>query len=367
MQSSKSLLLWGTLGLAAMIGFVVLARSQHVDRSSPVPTVPVTARGDLAQTEATTIEIFEKAAPSVVYITTLERQRASRFSMNVHEIPKGTGSGFVWDDQGHIVTNFHVVAEGNAFRVSLADQSSYEARLVGAEPSKDIAVLEVKSAALTPLPVGTSADLRVGQNVYAIGNPFGLDHTLTTGVVSALGREIKARNNRTIEDVIQTDAAINPGNSGGPLLDSAGRLIGVNTAIYSPSGTSSGIGFAVPVDTVRRVVPQLITHGKVIKPGLGVSLVADGTAARLKLPGPMIASVQAGGPADRAGLRGLSEGRFGRIVLGDVITHLDGERTPNADALLGALEKHEPGDVVQLTLRRGGSQLEVKVELARVQ
>ena len=162
MQSSKSLLLWAVLGLSAMIGFVVLARSQHVDRSSPVPTVPVTARGDLAQTEATTIEIFEKAAPSVVYITTLERQRASRFSMNVHEIPKGTGSGFVWDDQGHIVTNFHVVAEGNAFRVSLADQSSYEAKLVGAEPSKDLAVLEVKSAALTPLPVGTSADLRVG-------------------------------------------------------------------------------------------------------------------------------------------------------------------------------------------------------------
>ena len=367
MQSTKSLVAWGLVGLGAMVGFIVLARSQHAATPEPAASVAVTARGDLAAVEKTTIEIFERAAPSVVYITTLERQRTSRFSMNVQQIPRGTGSGFVWDDNGHIVTNFHVVAEGNAFRVSLADQSSYEARLIGAEPSKDLAVLEVQAKGLTPLPVGSSGDLRVGQNVYAIGNPFGLDHTLTTGVVSALGREIKAGNNRTIEDVIQTDAAINPGNSGGPLLDSAGRLIGVNTAIYSPSGASSGIGFAVPVDTVRRVVPQLITHGRVIKPGLGVNLVADATAQRLKLPGPMIAKVQPGGPADRAGLRGLSEGRSRRIVMGDVITHIDGERTPNADALLGALEKREPRDTVTLTIRRGGSQLEVRVELTRIQ
>ena len=360
--------------LAVLVGLagatVVLLRDSP--RTPPAVGVvssssPVTARGELAATEMTTIEIFERASPAVVYITTLERRRSGRLSFNVHDIPKGTGSGFVWDDRGHVVTNFHVVAEGNAFRVTLADQSSFEATLIGAEPSKDLAVLRVKGAGLPPLPIGTSADLRVGQSVYAIGNPFGLDHTLTTGVVSALGREIKAANGRTIGDVVQTDAAINPGNSGGPLLDSAGRLIGVNTAIYSPSGGSSGIGFAVPVDTVRRVVPQLIEFGRVIRPGLGVSLVADATQRRLGLAGPMIASVQPGSPAAHAGLRGPSEGRLGRIVMGDVVTHVDGKRTPTADALLGVLEDSEVGEAVEVTVRRGGSQRTVTVVLTQLQ
>jgi len=356
MLGTRSLLAYGAvlLGLAG-------CGSEEAPASHTTPTV--TARGELAAAETTTIEIFERASPSVAYITTLARQRTGRMSFNVQQIPKGTGTGFVWDGRGHVVTNFHVVAEGDAFRVTLSDQSSYAATLVGASPSKDIAVLRVEAAALSPLPIGSSADLRVGQSVYAIGNPFGLDHTLTTGVVSALGREIKAANGRTIEDVIQTDAAINPGNSGGPLLDSAGRLIGVNTAIYSPSGTSSGIGFAVPVDTVLRVVPQLIEYGRVIRPGIGVSLVADATQRRLKLPGPMVAAVGPDSPAERAGLRGMSQTRNGQIVLGDIITAVNGVRTPTRDALLGALEKHEVGDTVELGIRRGGGQQTIKVSL----
>lgn len=364
MQSTGKTWIWPLVGVAVLAGFLMIVRSQrHV---TPDTLAPAVARGDLAATEQTTIGIFERASPAVVYITTLERQRTGRLSFNVQQIPKGTGTGFVWDARGYVVTNFHVVTGGDAFRVTLADQTSYEAKLVGAEPSKDLAVLKLDAKALTALPVGSSGDLAVGQSVYAIGNPFGLDHTLTTGVVSALGREIKAANGRTIDDVIQTDAAINPGNSGGPLLDSAGRLIGVNTAIYSPSGASSGIGFAVPVDTVRRVVPQLIDHGRVIRPGLGVNLVPDATQRRLDLPGPMIASVQPGSPAARAGLRGVAEGRGGKIVMGDIVTHVDGQRTKTRDALLGALEKHDVGDTVQLSVRRGASQTKIAVTLAQL-
>lgn len=356
---------WLALGLAASGPAACRRETEDAPPQTVLP--PITARGDLSASEKTTIDIFEQAAPAVVYITTLTRRRESPLSFNVLELPKGTGSGFVWDDAGHVVTNYHVVADGDAFQVRFADQKSFDAKLVGAEPSKDIAVLEVSGHDGQGLPIGTSGDLRVGQAVFAIGNPFGLDHTLTTGVVSALGREIKAANGRTIQDVVQTDAAINPGNSGGPLLDSAGRLVGVNTAIYSPSGASSGIGFAVPVDTVRRVVPQLIQHGRVIRPGLGVSLVNERTTQRMGLEGPMIGRVLSGSPAEQAGLRGVRENAFGRIVPGDVITAVDGERTPTVDALLGALEKHEVGDRVSVTYRRGASQRSVDVELERVQ
>lgn len=365
MARPRGIVLLAVSAVLVAAGAVLLIGRRFL-QTAPNPT-PVTARGELAPSERTTIEIFEQAAPSVVYITTLSRRRASPFSLNVQELPQGRGSGFLWDDDGHVVTNFHVVAEGDAFRVNLVDQSSFEAKLVGVAPSKDLAVLRIRGAKVAPLPVGTSSDLRVGQSVFAIGNPFGLDHTLTTGVVSALGREIKAANGRTIEDVIQTDAAINPGNSGGPLLDSAGRLIGVNTAIYSPSGASSGIGFAVPVDTVRRVVPQLITHGRVIRPGLGVTLVADATQRRLELPGPMIARVASGSPAQRAGLQGLREDLFGRVSLGDIITHVDGSRTPDNDSLLGALEKHDVGDRAELTVLRDDGRLTVTVTLQAVE
>ncbi|HHH13620.1 MAG TPA: trypsin-like serine protease, partial [Thiolapillus brandeum] len=222
----------------------------------------VTPRGSLAEVEQTNIAIFRKASPSVVYITTTE-DLVNLWTRDITRIPRGTGSGFVWDGHGHIVTNFHVIEGASAAYVRLQDQKTYRAVLVGASPADDLAVLRIQASLsiLKPLPIGSSADLQVGQMVYAIGNPFGLDHTLTTGVISALDRTIRTENG-VVDGLIQTDAAINPGNSGGPLLDSAGRLVGVNTAIYSPSGAYAGIGFAVPVDRVNRVVPQLIAHGR---------------------------------------------------------------------------------------------------------
>lgn len=219
----------------------------------------ITQRGDLAEDEKSTIVLFKQASPSVVHITTLTL-RQDRVTLDVFQIPRGTGSGFVWDEAGHIVTNYHVLQEANAAQVKLADRSTWRARLVDAYPDMDLAVLRIDAPKkrLRPIPIGTSHDLQVGQKVFAIGNPFGLDQTLTTGVVSAVGREIESVTRRPIKNMIQTDAAINPGNSGGPLLDSSGRLIGVNTSIYSTSGGFMGIGFAIPVDEVNRVVPQLI-------------------------------------------------------------------------------------------------------------
>ncbi len=265
---------------------------------------PITARGDLADDEKNTIAVFREASPSVVYITTIELQR-NLFTLNIYEIPKGTGSGFIWDKQGRIVTNFHVIADAGRIEVTLADHTTWKAALVGAAPDRDLAVLRISAPAdkLRPIMVGESEDLLVGQKVFAIGNPFGLDQTLTTGVVSALGREIKSVTNRTIHNVIQTDAAINPGNSGGPLLDSAGRLIGVNTMIYSPSGASSGVGFAVPVHEVNRVVPQIIRHGKMVRPGLGISIAPESVVQDLKLEGILIMNVVAGSSAEKAVLR----------------------------------------------------------------
>lgn len=223
----------------------------------------ILARGDLAEDEKSTIALFKRSSPSVVHITTMT-VRQNRYTRDIQQIPQGTGSGFIWDQDGHIVTNYHVIQGADAARVTLADQSTWQARLVGAYPDKDLAVLviDAKKDRLPPIPLGTSHDLEVGQKVFAIGNPFGLDHSLTTGVISAVGREIESVTHQPIKEVIQTDAAINPGNSGGPLLDSAGRLIGVNTAIYSPSGAYAGIGFAIPVDEVNRLVPQLIREGR---------------------------------------------------------------------------------------------------------
>ena len=251
----------------AFAGFSLGRRWRSPTPPSPPPaaeTRTVAARGDLAADEEATIALFRRASPAVAYITSVALRR-DLFTLNVFEIPQGSGSGFVWDASGHVVTNYHVVASAGATRVTLADRSSWDAELVGAAPEKDLAVLRIDAPhdRLQPLAIGSSADLLVGQKVFAIGNPFGLDRTLTTGVISALGREIVSPARLTIRDVIQTDAAINPGNSGGPLLDSAGRLIGVNTAIYSPSGAFAGIGFAIPADTVGWVVPELIAHGRI--------------------------------------------------------------------------------------------------------
>ena len=263
------------LFLAILVAPSVFA--QITSRAAEVHPRPIAPRGPLLAGERATIDIFEHASPSVVYITTLQHVR-DFFSRNVMRVPQGTGSGFIWDKEGHVVTNYHVIEGAQEAEITLADQRTFSATLVGASPEHDLAVLhiDVDFDGPPPLPVGSSADLRVGQSVLAIGNPFGLDHTLTTGVISALNRMIDDdASGGTIDDLIQTDAAINPGNSGGPLIDSAGRLIGINTMIYSPSGAYAGIGFAVPVDTINRVVPRLIAFGRYVRPTLGISANDD--------------------------------------------------------------------------------------------
>lgn len=326
----------------------------------------VAARGDFAADEQNTIELFQLAAPAVVYITSIEVRR-SLFSLNVYEIPQGTGSGFVWDQDGHIVTNFHVIGGASRVEVTLADRSTWEGVLVGAAPDKDLAVLRIKapSAQLKPILVGESTNLQVGQKVFAIGNPFGLDQTITSGIVSALGREIKADTGRTIQGVIQTDAAINPGNSGGPLLDSAGRLIGVNTAIYSPSGGSSGIGFAVPVASVNQVVPELIKHGRLIRLGIGISVANERITQRLGVAGVLILEVQPGSAAAKAGLRGTRR-QPGGVLLGDIIESVDGLPVVALDDMLNIFDSHQVMDEVQLGIRRDDQRLSVQVTLQEV-
>lgn len=327
----------------------------------------VTSRGDLAQDEKATIELFEKSRVSVVYITTAQLVR-DVWSRNVFSVPRGTGSGFIWDEAGHVVTNFHVIQGASSATVKLADGRDYQAALVGASPAHDIAVLKIGVGFKRPpaVPVGTSADLKVGQKVFAIGNPFGLDWTLTTGIVSALDRSLAGEaGGPAIEHLIQTDAAINPGNSGGPLLDSAGRLIGINTAIYSPSGASAGIGFSVPVDTVMRVVPQLIKNGKYIRPALGIE-VDEQLNARLQgmigSRGVFVLRVTPGSAAQKAGLTGVEVSPQG-IVPGDRIVSIDGVAVDDVAKLLAQLDDKRVGDIVVLSVERGGKSREVRVEL----
>jgi S1-C subfamily serine protease len=317
----------------------------------------------LQDQEKATIALFQHASPAAVFITSLAMQE-SPFSLNERTIPSGSGSGFVWDRQGHIVTNFHVISGADAAKVTLADQSTWDAKLVGAAPEKDLAVLKIDAPAgkLTPLPLGSSETLRVGQSVFAIGNPFGLDQSLTTGVVSALGREIQSESGAPIREVIQTDAAINPGNSGGPLLDSSGRLIGVNTAIYSPSGGSSGVGFAIPEHDVAWVVPDLIRYGRVQRPSLGFD-VYQGLAQRLGVDGAVISRVAPGSGADRAGLQGLRRSGFGRVTLGDIVLTVNGQAVTSSDGLLVAVEGKKAGDTVPVEVLRGDRRMAISVRL----
>ena len=323
---------------------------------------PVVARGDLAEDEKSTIELFKKASPSVVFITSLAVVQ-DVFSLNPQEIPRGTGSGFIWDEEGHVVTNYHVIQGAQAAKVTLADHSTYEAKLTGAEASFDLAVLKIDApkSKLQALQLGKSSDLQVGQKVFAIGNPFGLDQTLTSGIVSALGREIKSPNGQAITGVVQTDAAINPGNSGGPLLDSAGLLIGVNAAIASPSGAYAGIGFAIPVDTVNEVVTQLIRRGSIPRPESGIVPAEDVWAQRLRVSGVLIAAVK--GPAAEAGLRplrGLGGGQFS----GDVIVAIDGQPVRQRADVEKIIAKSKPGDAITVTVLRGGERVDVPITLA---
>lgn len=331
------------------------------------PRAVTPAPSELGADERTTITVFERATKSVVFISNTAIQQ-DIWSLNVMEVPQGSGSGFIWSKQGHIVTNFHVIYGADAIKVTLADRSEHQAKLVGADPDHDLAVLQIQisDGQVEPMAIGSSHDLRVGQKVLAIGNPFGLDHTLTTGVVSALGRTIKSMSNRTIEGVVQTDAAINPGNSGGPLLDSAGRLIGVNTQIVSPSGAYAGIGFAVPVDTVNRIVPELIKYGKLIRPGLGVSLVPDAMAKRWGIKGVIIGKVTRGGAADRAGLKGARETMTGQIQLGDILVAVSGKTVTTIDDLMDAMEEHKIGDHVTVEILRGNRREKVSVTLQAV-
>jgi len=321
-------------------------------------------QGQLTEDERNTIEVVKRTQNSVVFITNIQLVRDFFFSSE-EAVPRGSGSGFVWDDKGHIVTNYHVIEDGDIFNVTLPSQEQRQARLVGKEPNKDIAVLRIEGnlSGLFPVVTGSSRDLQVGQKVIAIGNPFGFDHTVTKGIVSALGRNMPGAGGVTIRDMIQTDASINPGNSGGPLLDSTGRLIGMNTMIISPSGSSSGIGFAVPVDTIRKIAPEIILYGKVLRPGLGVSLMSDPYARRIGVEGVVILEAAGGSEADRAGLKGLDRDRYGRLFLRDVIVGIDTTKVKSYDDLYGVLDSHKIGDTVTLIVAREGKERKIRLTL----
>lgn len=315
--------------------------------------------------EANTIDIFKQASPAVVYVTNNAYRRTNMFSLNVQEIPQGTGTGFVWNDEGLIVTNDHVIQGADHITITLHDQSTWDAELIGRAPDKDLALLRINAPRelLHPLPLGDSGQLEVGRKVLAIGNPFGLDTTLTVGVVSALGREINSMTNRTIRDVIQTDAAINPGNSGGPLLNSMGQLIGVNSQTINPSN-GSGIGFAIPVNTVKKIVPQLELYGKEVRPMLGITYMTDNWTRQRGIIGLPIYQVSEGMPAHRAGMSGFRQNPRGDIILGDIITEVEGEPVLSTDDLLNILEQHQPGDTIRVVTQRDEQTLEFDVELA---
>jgi S1-C subfamily serine protease len=349
--------------------------SRPADRSAPPPGATVTAAAPVQppsavaaiEDERNSIDVFRTMAPATVYVTQNQLVR-DRYSMRQTEVPAGAGSGFVWDDKGHIVTNYHVIDNAQSLTVTLFDQSMWPATLVGGDPRKDVAVLKIDAptsvlkAVVLPPP---GYEPQVGQKTLAIGNPFGLDHTLTTGVVSALGREILGYGEVTIKGMIQTDASINPGNSGGPLLDSSGRLIGMNTMIFSQAGQSAGIGFAVPFTVIERVVTQVVATGRVSQVGIGVTLLPDHIARRAGINGVVIQEVRAGTPAAAAGIRGLTSGSRGP-VLGDIITSIDGKAVKNYDELYNALDVRRPGETISLGLVRDGKPMSLELPLVDV-
>ncbi len=328
---------------------------------------PIEARAELDSDEKRTVELFRRASPAVVNVTNIGLERGF-WDVDATEVPQGTGSGFVWDEEGHVVTNFHVVLHSQKLRVTLASGENFDARPVDGDPDHDIYVLKIDAPRekLVPLAIGTSKDLLVGQKVYAIGNPFGLDQTLTTGIISGLGREIRSLTGRRIREVIQTDAAINPGNSGGPLLDSSGRLIGMNTAIVSPSGSSAGIGFAVPVDTINRTVPMLIGGKGLQRAGLGLQVLTDNWANRLGARGAVVFDVPSGSAAAQAGLRSAKQLDNGEWVC-DVIVGLGDRQVRNSQDLNDALDGHAVGDEVLVSVRRGTKVEKLKLKLQSVE
>ena len=338
---------------------------KHLIYKNAEPRV-VSARGNLADLEKSTIDIFNHTSPSVVFISTHKVVR-SFWSRDIRKVPKGTGSGFIWDEYGHLVTNYHVIEGASEANIRLNDGRTYQARLVGGSPNHDLAVLKIDvNFDLPPaVPIGTSDDLQVGQSVFAIGNPFGLDYTLTSGIVSALNRSLSSDSNLIINNLIQTDAAINPGNSGGPLLDSAGRLIGINTAIYSPSGAYAGIGFAVPVNTVNRVIPQLIANGRYNSPSLGISIddnINSQITRQLGIQGVVILDIEPNSPASKVMLQSAKITRFG-ITLGDVIQSVNEVQITNVKSLLSALDNYNSGDTVSIGIMRDNNVIVVQISL----
>lgn len=367
----SSLFIWAILISLGFLGGSAWKNSPttkqySADSSKIQPVRPdnYTPLVNITDVEAATIKLFKEVSPSVVFITTSKLKR-DFYTRDIFKVKSGSGSGFIWDSEGHIVTNYHVIEGSSNYTVTLSDQRVFEAELVGVEASKDLAVLRIdaKKGQLTPIMVGSYDELKVGQSVYAIGNPFGLDHTLTTGIISALGREITSISGRPIKDVIQTDAAINPGNSGGPLLDSSSRLIGVNTMIYSPSGASAGIGFSIPVDVVSWAVPDIIKYGQVKKPVMGVSMMSQQMSKRLELKGVMVKSVTKNSGADKAGLRGVLMNQHGYNDPGDVITKINGQQILSNNDLFYVLEQYEPGDKVEVEFLRDNTVRNTIVEL----
>ena len=374
--SARQILVIG-LASALFASIAVLGFSKLSDRFSPfssalsISTPSNITDPSVASDEQNNIEVYKAIAPGVVYIqsTTTERDFFGLFS----EAREGAGSGSIIDDQGDILTNYHVIANAEKLTVNFGGDRKYAAKVVGKDPDTDLAVirlLETPREAITVVPLGDSDKLIVGQKVLAIGNPFGLDRTLTTGVISGLQRPIRAQNGRQIEGAIQTDASINPGNSGGPLLDSHGRMIGINSQIESPSGASAGVGFAIPVNIAKRIVPQLVRNGYVQRPKLGiVPRDVESLSGQVRLPvsyGTMIWQVQQGGPAANAGLRGLVQTEDGDIELGDIIIAIDGEKISNNDDLYRTLDKHQVGDTVNIEVMRNGRSIRVPVRLSDV-
>ncbi len=333
-----------------------------------IPTASVLAEtpiGNLTPDERNNIDVFQRTNKSVVYVTNSQVKR-DLYSRNIQEIPAGAGTGFVWDRKGLIVTNFHVIQGASKIKITLWDHSSWDGEVVGSAPNKDLAVIRIRAPRdkLYPIKPGDSNMLDVGRKVLAIGNPFGLDTTLTIGVVSALGREIEA-DGRRIKDLIQTDAAINPGNSGGPLLNSKGELVGVNTIIISSSGASAGVGFAIPVNAVKEIVPQLIQHGRIMRPIIGITTVHDSIARRYRIKGVIVYQVPEGSNADRAGMVGVRQDKKGNITLGDIITKVDQYPIQNSSDLYDALEEYKPGDTVTLETVLGNRNRKYKIQLTK--
>lgn len=349
--------------LAALLLVVTAAKIQHAPWSTPAARA-VEQRGPLSDAEKATIDIFERVSPSVVQVAV--RSAANPLMGEEGQGGGASGTGFVWDREGHLVTNNHVVANGNEIAVRFASGEVAQVDLVGTAPNYDLAVLRIRSVRELPPPValGSSSDLKVGQSAFAIGNPFGLDQSMTSGIISALKRRLPTHGGREIANVIQTDAAINPGNSGGPLLDSAGRLIGVTTAIISPSGSNAGIGFAVPVDVVNRVVPELIRNGRVPTPGIGIVAASEDVSTRLGVEGVIVVRTAPDGPAERAGIRGvdLSTG-----AVGDIITAVDGKPVRRLSDLTDALEQAGAGKTVRLTVKRGSDTRDVNVGIIDIE